>query len=140
VDRPPRGVPVRPARGGEGAARSRSRPEPAAPPERLHATILRDTKAWRDRITQYWFWGNGSLLSKEAAQRAVRIADTIGGDELVFLPTEPDTLLLLPHEDEEVQLVSTTGLLAALTRLVTSESGRVPARLTYEPTSDGEKK
>jgi len=102
------------------------------------ATILRDTKAWRERITQYWFWGNGPLLSKQAAQRAVRIADTIGGDELVFLPTEPDTLLLLPHEDEEVQLVSKTGLLSALTRLVTSESGKVPAKLTYEPTSDKE--
>jgi hypothetical protein len=104
------------------------------------ATILRSTKAWRERIAQYWFWGNGPLLSKEAAQSAVLIADTIGGDELVFLPTEPDTLLLLPHEDEEVQLVSRTGLLSALTRLVTSESGRVPARLTYEPTSDAEGK
>jgi hypothetical protein len=103
------------------------------------ATILRTVKAWRERIAQYWFWGNGPLPSKEAAQSAVLIADTIGGDELVFLPTEPDTLLLLPHEDEEVQLVSKTGLLSALTRLVTSESGRVPAKLTYEPTGDAEK-
>jgi hypothetical protein len=100
------------------------------------ATILRGTKAWRERIAQYWFWGNGPLLTKAAAQGAVRIADTIGGDELVFLPTEPDTLLLLPHEDEDVQLVSKTGLLAALTRLVTSESGKVPGTLTYQPTSD----
>jgi hypothetical protein len=34
------------------------------------------------------------------------------------------------------QLVSNTGLLSALVRLVTSESGKVPAKQTYEPTSD----
>ena len=103
-------------------------------------TILRNAKAWRERIAQYWFWGDGPLLSKAAAQGAFVIADTIDGDELVFLPTDPNTLLLLPREDEEVRLLSKTGLLPALTRLVTSESGRVPAKLTYEPMRDGEVK
>jgi hypothetical protein len=69
------------------------------------------------------------------AQGAFVIADTLDGDELVFLPTDPNTLLLLPREDE---VVSETGLLPALTRLMTSESGRVPAKLTYVPMRDGE--
>jgi hypothetical protein len=101
------------------------------------ATILRNAKAWRERVAQYWFWGDGPLLSKGAAQGAYVIADTLEGDELVFLPADPNTLLLLPREDEEVKLVSKAGLLSALTRLMTSESRRVPARLTYEPTVDG---
>ncbi len=58
----------------------------------------------------------------------------------MFLPSDPNTLLLLPREDEEVRLISKTGLLSALTRLVTSESGRVPAKRMYEPTPDGEVK
>jgi hypothetical protein len=103
-------------------------------------TILRNAKAWRGRVAQYWFWGDGPLLSKGAAQGAFVIADTIDGDELVFLPSEPNTLLPLPREDEEVKLVSKAGLLRTLTRLVTSQSGRVPAKLTYEPMPDGEAK
>jgi hypothetical protein len=102
--------------------------------------ILQNTKAWRERVAQYWFWGDGPLLSKAAAQSAFVIADTLDGDELVFLPSDPKTLLLLPREDEEVRLISKTGLLSALTRLVASESGRVPAKLTYEPMRDGEVK
>jgi hypothetical protein len=101
-------------------------------------TILRNAKAWRERVAQYWFWGAGPLLSQDAAQGAFVVADTIDGDELVFLPADPNTLLLLPREDEEVMLVSKTGLLPALTRLVTSESGRVPAKLVYEPVREGQ--
>jgi hypothetical protein len=37
-------------------------------------SILRDTKSWRERIAQYWFWGDGPLLSKQASQSSVRIA------------------------------------------------------------------
>ncbi len=105
---------------------------------RVHGplAVLRDARSWRERIAQYWFWGDGPLLSKPAGQSAVRIADTPGGDELVFLPTAPDTMLLLSHEDEEVQLASKTGLLAALTRLMTSDSGRLPSKLPYEPEGD----
>jgi len=99
-------------------------------------SILRDTKSWRERIAQYWFWGDGPLLSKQASQSSVRIADTPGGDELVYVPTAPETLLVLPHEDEEVQLASKTGLLAALTRLLRSDSGRLPSKLPYEPEGD----
>ncbi len=101
------------------------------------ATILRNANAWRERVAQYWFWGSGPLLSKVAAQGAFVIADTLDGDDLVFLPADPSTLLLLPREDEEVRLISKTGLFPALTRLMTSESGRVPSRLTYEPMPDG---
>jgi hypothetical protein len=109
---------------------------------RVHgpATVLRDTKTWHERIAQYWFWGNGPLLTKDAAQGAVRIGDTLDGDEIAFLPSEPHTLLLLPRLDEELKVLSKTGLLSALTRLMMSESGKMPANLVYEPTSDDQGK
>lgn len=100
------------------------------------ATSLHATRVWRERVAAYWFWGEGPLLSRDAARDAVLIADTVAGDELVFLPAAPDTLLLLPREDEEVHLASKTGLLPALARLLASDSGRLPAKLTYEPKAD----
>jgi hypothetical protein len=99
-------------------------------------TLMRETQLWRERIARYWFWGDGPLLAKKAAQGATRIADTLDGDELVFLPTQPDTLFLLPREEQVVRLASKTGLLAALARLVAGDSGRVPRKLPYEPTDE----
>lgn len=98
--------------------------------------ILGEVAEWRRRIKKYWFWGKGPLLSKSAAQKAVRIADTLDGDELVFVPSEPDTLLMLPREDEEVQLLSRTGLLSALARIIKRDSARMPRRVSYEPMKD----
>ncbi len=79
--------------------------------------ILARCAEWRQRIAEHWFWGDG-LLSAADAQASWCVADTIGGAELVFHPREADTLLLLPHESEEVQLVAKRGLLTALRRLL----------------------
>lgn len=101
------------------------------------AAILREHAAWQRRIAEYWFWGDGPLLSQPAAEHALRIADTLAGDEIVFLPAAPDTVLMLPREDEQVVLLSKTGLLAAIGRLVSTASGRWPQKLRYQPFADG---
>jgi hypothetical protein len=94
--------------------------------------ILAARAKWHARLAQHWFWGQGDLVTQTDAASATRVADTIDGDELVFHPRAPDTLVLLPRESSEVVLVSKSGLLPALTRLL----GRVPARLSLEPLAD----
>ena len=98
------------------------------PPSRIDA----EQSEWRQRIDEFWFWGDGPLLSAVDAQQAVRIADTLGGDELVFHPRKPNRLMLLPHEDEEVILISESGFLPALTRLL-ERAGIGRRSPTFEP-------
>ncbi|HEY1552546.1 MAG TPA: ankyrin repeat domain-containing protein [Kofleriaceae bacterium] len=94
--------------------------------------IARERKEWHARLAKHWFWGNGPLLTQSDATQATIVADTIDGDELVFHPRAPDTLLILPRDTEEVVLASHAGLLPALARVF----GRVPRKLVLEPTKD----
>jgi hypothetical protein len=95
-------------------------------------TILRERKKWHTRLAKYWFWGAGPLLTQADAKSAVRVGDTLDGDELVFHPRAPDVLFVLGRETEEVVLASRKGLLPALARLL----GRVPAQIALEPLAD----
>jgi hypothetical protein len=96
-------------------------------------TIIRDRERWRARLTRHWFWGAGPLLTQDDAVQAVLVADTLDGDELVFHPRAPDTLLLLPRESKEILLASRSGLLPALARMLV----RVPAKIVLEPLGEG---
>jgi hypothetical protein len=66
---------------------------------------------WRKRIDEYWFWDAGAnVLTKPRALQSIIVGDTVGGDELIFHPDEPDRLYVLPHDFEEIWVASTTGL------------------------------
>ena len=81
----------------------------------------RSAGEWRKRIEEYWFWDNSAeLLPKAHALGCVVIADTVGGDELIFHPSEPDRLYVLAHDFDEAYLASTTGLEAAVDWFFTS--------------------
>lgn len=95
------------------------------------ARILRDLSAWRARIRLYWFWGDAPL-DQATALECVPIADTIVGDELVFHPSDPDTLWLLPRNGTRARRLG-RGFGAALRRLVKKPAAqlapmRPPAR------------
>lgn len=76
---------------------------------------------WRKRIDEYWFWDQSAdLLSKGHALECVCIADTVGGDELIFHPSNPDRVYVLAHDFDEAYLVSETGLEAAVDWFFTS--------------------
>ena len=63
-------------------------------------------EAWRERVDRYWFWDQGAdILSKAKALECVIIADTFDGDEVVFHPTEPDRLYILPRYSEKIYAV-----------------------------------
>lgn len=68
--------------------------------------VVGELKSWRERIKSHWFWEAGERkLSFARAQKCIIIADTIGGDELIFYPAKPDRLFVLPREDEDIHVL-----------------------------------
>ncbi len=65
--------------------------------------IEKDLTEWRRRIHKYWFWDAGrDVLPKERAIECIIIGDTVNGDELLFHPTRPVQLFVLPRDSEQV--------------------------------------
>lgn len=76
--------------------------------------IEKELADWRRRINKYWFWDNGrEHLPKDRALECVIVGDTVNGDELVFHPTRPSHLFVLPRESEKIFLAG-NDLLAAV--------------------------
>ncbi|MEQ1490142.1 MAG: SMI1/KNR4 family protein, partial [Terricaulis sp.] len=81
----------------------------------------RNVNDWRARIDEYWFWEqSAALLAKAKALECVVIADTVGGDELIFHPDQPDRLYVLAHDFDEAYLASEQGLETAVDWFFTS--------------------
>ena len=69
------------------------------PPWRIIAELDR----WRDRIRQYWFWDEGAhVLTDEQAEESIVIANTLNGDELIFHPSQPERILVLPRNHDTI--------------------------------------
>ncbi|MDR0781168.1 MAG: SMI1/KNR4 family protein [Pseudomonadales bacterium] len=65
--------------------------------------VEKELSEWRRRIDKYWFWDAGrEKLPKERALECIVIADTLNGDELVFHPSRPDRLFVLPRQSEQI--------------------------------------
>ncbi len=76
---------------------------------------------WRARIDEYWFWdASADLLPKARALECIPIADTVGGDELIFHAAEPNRLYVLGHDFDEIHLASDVGLETAIDWFFTS--------------------
>jgi hypothetical protein len=76
---------------------------------------------WRQRIDEYWFWDESAdLLSKQRALECVILGDTVGGDEFVFHPADPDAIYVLPHDFETAWRISAAGLEPAVDWFFTS--------------------
>jgi hypothetical protein len=80
-----------------------------------------NVREWRARIDEYWFWdASAALLPKQRALECIIIGDTVGGDELIFHPSDPNRLYVLPHDFDEAYLASDNGLEAAVDWFFTS--------------------
>ena len=103
------------------------------PPRRILGG-LNNVDEWRRRIDEYWFWDDGAdVLTKEQAQECVILGDTLDGDELVVHPRDPERILVLPHERDEIH-VAGDGLLDALEWLCGSGVLTEPfAERNFEP-------
>lgn len=65
--------------------------------------ITKELGEWRQRIKKYWFWDKGrAVLPKERAVECLIIGDTVNGDELVFHPTRPNRLFVLPGDSANI--------------------------------------
>lgn len=100
-------------------------------PERIAA----ERDEWRARIGEYWFWSDDgdTGLDQSPALGCTCFADTIGGDELIAHPDDPDSLFVLPRNHDQVMRAG-ADLAEALTWL--HESGRLTAPLQlwyFEP-------
>lgn len=54
---------------------------------------------FRSRWEEYFFWDENPELTKEQVLQSIIFADTIYGDELIFLPGDPDAIYLLARHD-----------------------------------------
>jgi hypothetical protein len=65
--------------------------------------IASELSEWRERIRRYWFWDRGKkLLPKDRALECIIVGDTMEGDELVFHPSKPGALFVLPRHSEKI--------------------------------------
>lgn len=66
----------------------------------LPETIIVTIAAWRDRITEYWFWDEGkNVLTKEEVLSSIRVGDTFDGDEIILFKKE---YYILPRHQEMI--------------------------------------
>jgi hypothetical protein len=67
----------------------------------MPSAILLDHREYQESLEEYWFWEEGGdVLSKERAVECIRISDTVGGDTIIFHPSNSKKLFLLPHDEE----------------------------------------
>lgn len=106
----------------------------------MPSQIVLGLARWRERIDQYWFWDKGrETLTKAKALQCIVFADTWDGDEVVFHPSEPEKIYVLPRHSEAVHIASESGLLKALEWLCSS--GVITEAFTdrfFEPDRDEE--
>lgn len=73
------------------------------------------TRAWRERVREYWFWDttDADVAPESLQKRGVLLASSFDGDELCFDPVAPDTLFVLPRDEDTAHRVG-PGFLAAM--------------------------
>jgi len=73
------------------------------------------TRAWRERVKEYWFWdtSEAGVKPESLQERGVVVADSFDGDELCFDPADPETLIVLPRNEDIARRVG-PGFIAAV--------------------------
>ena len=95
------------------------------------------TREWRERVQEYWFWDTSAagIEPRVFQQQGVVLADTFDGDELCFVPEDPEALYLLPRDDDEAVPLG-PGLLSALDELVAGDVNPWVEGWTFEAFSN----
>jgi hypothetical protein len=85
---------------------------------------------FQQRVSEFFLWEEGhDILPRERVVESIIVADTFQGDELVFHPSDPDRLFVLPHGDPRI-FEAGIGLEAALDWLC--DSGELTAPIGFK--------
>jgi hypothetical protein len=69
----------------------------------MPSRIRDELSEFRERWNEYYFWDIGrEVLEKQRVLESVIIADSIDGDEIIFHPSRPDMLYVLPRHDDMI--------------------------------------
>jgi len=65
--------------------------------------VLADLDEHRGLMAGFWFWESDKVaFGQDEAMESVAIADTLDGDVIVFHPSDPGHLIILPRDDEQL--------------------------------------
>lgn len=65
--------------------------------------ILKELGEHQGMMAGFWFWeSNKVAFSQQQAMESIAIADTLDGDVIVFHPSDPRQLIVLPRNDERL--------------------------------------
>ena len=63
--------------------------------------ILSEYRDYQRFLKEYWFWDRGAeVISKSKATESVNVGDTMDGDVILFHPSNPGELFVLPRHDD----------------------------------------
>lgn len=63
--------------------------------------VVEGYKDYQAFLDEYWFWEMGEeFLPKTRAVTSIKIGDTIDGDVIIFHPSTPKELFVLPRNDD----------------------------------------
>jgi hypothetical protein len=79
-------------------------------PQRIIETLDRET---RPRWAEYFLWDEDPELTKEEVLQSIAFADSVEGDELIFLPDRPEDIYLLARHSWGLPRIG-DGLLEAI--------------------------
>jgi hypothetical protein len=65
--------------------------------------VLSDLEEHRGLMAGFWFWDSGNVaFGQEEAMASIAVADTLDGDVIVFHPSDPGHLIVLPRGGERL--------------------------------------
>ncbi len=65
--------------------------------------ILKELTEHQGMMAGFWFWESDTVaFGQEEAMESIAIADTLDGDVIVFHPSDPGRLIILPRNDERL--------------------------------------
>jgi hypothetical protein len=86
------------------------------------------------RWREYYFWDEGrDVLPRQAVLESIIVADTQSGDEVIFHPSNPEALYVLPRDQERIYRIGARFEDALEWLCISGVISQPVASLYYEP-------
>jgi len=74
----------------------------------MPSALLSEYKNYQRFLDEYWFWDLGKgILTKQRAIESIKFGGTDIGDTLIFHPTNPGEIFVLPRQDDMLYKIGT---------------------------------